>query len=132
MKIDWVFFRLAILCFGVLSAVSYFPLSAYASPEVVRSVVTGGVIALIHLVMGYVAIETGFEKSHTKFLKIVIGGMGVRLFFMVALFFVLVRFFEYDSLSLTLTLLVLYLVNLGLEVHHLQKRVSTKHPTLQL
>lgn len=93
---------------------------------------TGGVIALIHLVMGYVAIETGFEKSHTKFLKIVIGGMGVRLFFMVALFFVLVRFFEYDSLSLTLTLLVLYLVNLGLEVHHLQKRVSTKHPTLQL
>jgi Ca2+/H+ antiporter len=132
MKIDWSFVRIVVLCFGILAVAAYYPLSVYAPAEVVKSVVTGGVIALLHLVMGYAAIETGFEKSHTKFLKIVIGGMIVRLFFMLALFFLLITSFEYDSLSLTLTLLVLYLVNLGLEVYHLQKRVSTKHPTLQL
>lgn len=131
MKLDWSFLRLVALCFGGVGLLSYFPVTAYASSEVLRSVVGGGIVSLLHLLMGYAAIELGFEQAHTKFLKIVVGGMSVRLLLMVAAYVVMIRFFDFDSLSLTLTLLFFYMMNLALEIYHLQKRVKTKHPTLQ-
>jgi hypothetical protein len=131
MKFDISFIRAAAISFGGLALAAALFLTLYATAEVTRSVVAGGLLSLVHLTLGYIAIELGFEKSHTKFLKIVIGGMVARLFLMLAIFLVLVRFFHYDLLWLTLTLLALYMVNLTLEIFHLQKRVSTKHPTLQ-
>lgn len=131
MKLDWVFLRLVAFCFVGVSIMLYYPLTTYASPETIRSVLGGGIVALLHLLMGYGAIELGFERSHTKFLKIVVGGMTVRLFLLVATYLVMIRYFDFESLSLTLTLLFFYVLNLALEIYHLQRRVKMKHPTLQ-
>jgi hypothetical protein len=131
MKLDWSFLRLVAISFLGVGLLAYYPLAVYASAETLRSVVGGGVVGLFHVLMGYGAIELGFEQSHTRFLKIVVGGMTLRLFLLVGTYIVMIRYFGYESLSLTLTLLFFYVLNLVLEIYHLQRRVRMKHPTLQ-
>jgi len=126
MKIDWQFLRLILLCFACAAVLTYYPISEFATAEVMRSIVAGGVMSLANLLLGYIAVEISFERSHTTFLKYVLGGMVGRLMLMWGTFLLLIRVFGFHAASLMLTLLFFYLMNLALEIFYLQKRVSTK------
>jgi hypothetical protein len=94
--------------------------------EVTRSIIAGGVMSLINLLLGYLTIEVSFERSHTTFLKFVLGGMVGRLLLMWGILLLLIRVYGFHSASLMLSLLFFYALNLALEIYYLQKRVSTK------
>ncbi|MBI4429141.1 MAG: hypothetical protein HY562_08480 [Ignavibacteriales bacterium] len=126
MKADWVFLRLVAYCVGGSAALAYYPLSAFAAPDVIESAVAGGVAGFLNLTLGYVAIELGFRKSNTTFLKIVLGGMTVRLLLMWAALAIMLKFYQYHDTSLMFTLLYMYLLTLVLEIYYLQKRVIVK------
>lgn len=126
MKLDWQFLRTVAVTLTVAIALAAYPLSQFATPEVLRSVVAGALMSIGNLLGGYIAIELSFGKSHTTFLKYVLGGMVVRLMLMWAIFLVLLRFFAYHSASLLLTLMFFYVINLVLEIFYLQKRVQSK------
>lgn len=127
MKIDWSFLKLVMYCWiGAIAALVY-PLSAYAHEEVIESVFASGIASLFNLLLGYIFIELGFDKSNTLFLKIVLGGTVVRLLLLVAVVFVLLKVYQFHSLSLMISLLLFYGLNLVLEIYLLQKKVSLKH-----
>ena len=126
MKIDWSFLRLVVLCFAGAALLTYYPISEFATLEVTRSIIAGGVMSLINLLLGYLAIEVSFERSHTTFLKFVLGGMVGRLLLMWGILLLLIRVYGFHSASLMLSLLFFYALNLALEIYYLQKRVSTK------
>jgi hypothetical protein len=126
MKFDWVFLRLVLFCFAGAAVLTYYPISEFATAEVIRSIIAGGVMSLVNLLLGYMAIEISFERSHTTFLKYVLGGMVVRLMMMWGVLLLLIRFYGFHSASLMLSLLFFYAMNLVLEIFYLQKRVSTK------
>lgn len=126
MKIDWRFLRLVMLCFAGAAVLTFYPISDFATAAVMRSIVAGGVISLLNLLLGYIAIEISFERSHTTFLKYVLGGMVGRLILMWGILLVLIRLYEFHSASLMLSLLFFYVMNLVLEIYYLQKRISTK------
>jgi hypothetical protein len=125
-KIDWSFLRLVLLCFACAAVLTYYPISEFATEEVIHSIIAGGIMSLINLLLGYFAIEVSFERSHTTFLKYVLGGMVARLILMWAAFLILIKVFGFHAASLMMTLLFFYVMNLGLEIYYLQKRVSTK------
>jgi hypothetical protein len=125
-KLDWRFLRTITLTFVTAIALAAYPLSQFATPEVLRSVTAGILMSAANILLGYVAIERSFGKSHTTFLKYVLGGMVARLFLMWAILLVLLRFFAYHSASLMLTLMFFYAINLVLEIMYLQKRVESK------
>jgi len=77
-------------------------------------------------VLGYLAIEVSFDRSHTTFLKYVLGGMVGRLLLMWGTLLILVRYFDFHAASLMLTLLFFYALNLALEIAYLQKRVQSR------
>lgn len=104
-----------------------YPLLQYASREVMESVLAGVGISWVSLFLGVAFIEWGFEKSNTTFLKIVLGGSVVRLLLLVTVVFLLIKVYAFHSLSLMLSLLVCYSLNLVLEIYLLQKKVSLKH-----
>jgi predicted Co/Zn/Cd cation transporter (cation efflux family) len=126
MKIDWSFLRLVVLCFAGAALLTYYPISEFATMEVTRSIIAGGVMSLINLLLGYLAIEVSFERSHTTFLKFVLGGMVGRLLLMWGILLLLICVYDFHSASLMLSLLFFYALNLALEIYYLQKRVSTK------
>ncbi len=127
MKIDWAFLRLAAICWGGATALATYPLLQYASREVMESVLASVVISWANLLLGFVFIKWGFEKSNTTFLKIVLGGSVVRLLLLVTVVLLLMKVYTFHSLSLMLSLLVCYSLNLVLEIYLLQKKVSLKH-----
>jgi hypothetical protein len=126
MKIDWPFLRLVLFCFTGAAALTYYPISEIATIEVIHSIIAGGIMSLVNLLLGYLAIEVSFERSHTTFLKYVLGGMVARLMLMWGVFLLLIRVFGFHPASLMLTLLFFYVMNLGLEIYYLQKKISTK------
>ena len=126
MKIDWSFLKLILFCFACAAALTYYPISEFATAEVMHSIIAGGLISLVNLLLGYAAVEISFERSHTTFLKYVLGGMVIRLMMMWGVLLVLVKFYNFHSASLMLSLLFFYALNLVLEIFYLQKRVSTK------
>jgi hypothetical protein len=125
-KIDWVFLRLVLYCFLGVVILVVLPLSLFSDREIVNSVVASGVASLIHLLLGYVIVEFGFDKPSTLFLKIILGGTVARLLLLVGVVFVLVRVFQFHTLSLMISLLSFYVLNLVLEIHLLQKKVALK------
>ena len=126
MKIDWAFLRLVLYCtLGVIGVVIV-PLMLTSNPEVVRSVVASGVASLFHILVGYALIEIGFDKPNTTFLKIILGGTLVRMIVLVGVVFVLIRFYQYHTMSLIISFLMYYVLNLILEIHLLQKRVALR------
>ena len=126
MKIDWAFLRLVAYCVLGVAVLVVLPLSLYSSQEVVQSVVASGVASLFHLLLGYLLIEFGFDKPNTTFLKIILGGTFVRMFLLVGVVFLLVRVYQFHTMSLMLSFLLFYVLNLALEIHILQKKVALK------
>ena len=125
MKIDWPFLRLALGSYAVMILLAAYPISEFATADITRSLAAGCVMSLANLLMGYFVIERSYTKSHTGFLKWVLGGMVVRLFLMWTALVVLLRL-GFHSASLMLALLFLYVVNLVLEIQFLQKKVDIK------
>ena len=126
MKIDWTFLRLVFYCaLGVIGLV-IIPLALLSRPEVVRSVVVSGAASLFHLLAGYALIEFGFDKSNTTFLKIILGGTLVRMVILVGIVFVLIRIYQFHTMSLMLSFLAYYVLNLILEIYLLQKKVALR------
>lgn len=126
MKIDWSFLGLVSFCYAGAALLTYYPISEFATSEVIHGIIAGGVMSLINLLLGYVAIEISYERSHTAFLKYVLGGMVVRLMLMWGVLLVLIRLYYFHSASLMLSLLFFYVMNLVLEIFYLQKRVTSK------
>jgi hypothetical protein len=125
-KFDWSFLRIVVFCFVAIALLTFYPISEFATAKVTRSIIAGGAMSLLNLLLGYLFIELSFEKSHTTFLKYVLGGMVGRLFLMWGILLMLIHSDKFHAASLMLSLLFFYVVNLVLEIFYLQKRVSTK------
>ena len=125
-KLDWAFLKLVALVFLGVAVLVIMPLSVYTNAQLVRSVVASGVASLIHLLLGYLFIEYGFDKSNTTFLKVILGGTLLRMFVLVGIVLLLVRVYQFQMMPLMISLLLFYGLNLLLEIHFLQKKVALK------
>ncbi len=127
MKTDWRFLRLVAYLYAGITVVGYAAVSQWGTEDLLRNAIAADSMSLLNLLLGYFAIEYSFDKSNITFLKIVLGGMGARLFLMAGLVLVLIRYFAFDPLSLTLSLLFFYSLNLVLEIYLLDNKVTVKN-----
>ena len=123
----FAFLRFVGLYALTLAAISYFPLSSMVSPEALRSFIAAALMSLLHVLFGYATIEYSYTKKSTTIIKYVLGGMVIRLFLMAGLLLVLLKYYKHDPFSLMMSMLVLYVVNLALEISFLQRKVSLKN-----
>ncbi|HEX9615587.1 MAG TPA: hypothetical protein VGA55_08760 [Bacteroidota bacterium] len=127
MKIDWGFLKWVGLCYVLLTGAATMVLLTTGAPQYEQSVVAGSLMSIVNFLLGFISVEYAFDKSHTVFLKMVLGGMVGRLFAMALMVLILIKAYDFDSLSLMLALLGFYVVNLGLEIAFLQKKVTLKN-----
>lgn len=99
-----------------------YPLATFASREVIVATFAGAVLSTANVVAGYLTIEFSFNKSHTTFLKAILGGMALRMIVMLAIFFVLIRVFDFHAFALSVSLLGFYVLFMVLEVLFIQKK----------
>ena len=102
-------------------------MARYGSAEVIAAISAGAALSTANAVLGFLAIEYAFGKSSMTFLKIVLGGMGVRMVMMLGIMLALILVLGVPAVPLTVSVLVFYVVYLVFEILFLQKKVSVKH-----
>ncbi len=108
-------------------AIAAVPLVMLGSNEIIVAFATGAILSTVNVLAGYWAIEYAFDKSFNTLLAAVLGGMGIRIGFLLGSLVVLIKYFEFHTLALVVSMLSFYVVYLVLEVLYIQKKVSHKH-----
>lgn len=98
-----------------------------AGNQVLAAVIIGAVLSTANVLVGFLAIEYSFEKSHATFLKAVLGGMGIRIVVMLALLVLLIRYAGLPVVALVVSVLGFYVIFLVLELLYIQRKVSHKY-----
>jgi hypothetical protein len=110
----------------VIGILSFYPLSRFASQEIINGVIAGIVLSVANVMMGFVAIEYSFNKSYTLFIQVVLGGVGIRLFFMAGMLLLLIGVFKFHSIALVGSLFGMYSIFLVLEVLYIHNKWQHK------
>jgi len=103
------------------------PLAAYATADVREAVAAGAAVASANVLLGYMAIRYAIGRSYTTFLKAVLGGMGIRLLFMLGAFTHQLVAFRMHAVALTCSLLGFYAVFMVLEIVFLQRQMAARN-----
>jgi hypothetical protein len=121
---SFVFQVLSVVGIAVVFAV--YPLMKYGTSEMIHGAIAGTLLSVANVLAGYAAISYGFDKSYTVFLRVVLGGMGIRMLIVLALLLVMIEVFHYHAVALVLSLLGFYLTFLVMEVFFIQKSLNKK------
>lgn len=126
MKIDRRFPIRVAITFGVGLVIALFLLLLLGVQGLALPVVVGAVLSTANVLAGFLAFEYSLERSYTTMLKAVLGGMGIRLAFMLAMLVMLIKVVGLNAVALVVSLLSYYVIYLVLEVLYIQERVSHK------
>jgi len=85
-----------------------------------------GLINIVNFIASIWAFNRGFKKSNKEFLIYTLGGMGIRLFFVLLLVFISIQFLNIDKYGFIFTLVLMYFISLIIEVNYFRKKVSEK------
>lgn len=121
------FLRAVGITLAVIAVVAAYPVFRWATPEVLWAIIVAAILGTVNVVAGALAIEYAFARSYTTFLKVVLGGMGVRLFFLLAMMLFLILVVRMHAVALTVSLLGFYAVYLVLEVTFIQRKFDAKN-----
>lgn len=102
------------------------PLGILSSEDVIMAVAIGALISTANVLLGYAAIRYSLDKPYTTFLKAVLGGMGLRMAFMLGLITALILVFRVNAVALTVSALGFHAVFLILEILFIQRTMSVK------
>lgn len=127
MKVDKRFPAQVAVTFVSGFAIAAIPLMKIGSHEIITAFIVGALLSTINVLAGFFAIEYTLDKSYTTFLKVVLGGMGIRMAVMLAILVLLIKFAEFHPIALVVSVLSYYVVYLVLEIFYIQKRLSHKN-----
>jgi hypothetical protein len=121
--------RVAVTLALVAGGAAY-PLLLWGTPEIYWGVGVGALLSTANVLIGYWTIERTFHRSHTTFMKAVIGGMGLRMAGMIGAMLLCLAVLKLHTIAFTTSLLGLYVIFLVLEILYLQNKVNTQHVTM--
>lgn len=101
---------------AVVVAIGFYPLETFGTTEVIQGCIAGLIVSIVNVFVGYVAIAFSFNTTYTKFIQIVLGGVGLRLLFMSIVLLVLIGVFKIHVVSFIASLFGMYVIFLVLEV----------------
>lgn len=126
MKPEKSYLRAVLAVLGGSLTIGAYPLIVYAESGVALGVVIGAVLATVNILVGLAAIEYSIGQSMTTFLKVVIGGMGLRLGVILATIGICIKILGIHVAALTLSLFYFYAVYLIIEIVYIQKKVRQR------
>ena len=95
-----------------------------SNEKVIKSIFLGWIIVLFGVLIGIITFELAKKKDNKNFLKIYFGGMILRLFILLSLIFVSLKFIGINPLSFLFSLFIFYIINQIIELRYILR--STK------
>lgn len=94
-------------------------LTSIISKATFLSTLSAGIITSLNFFAGLLLLKFGMKQSFNNFSKIVFGGMFARLFFILAIVFICLKFLNVSQNSFIFSILFLYFFYLIIEVFYL-------------
>ena len=94
--------------------------------SLIKSSIPSGIINLLNSLAAIIAFQRGFDKSNNVFLLYTLGGMVIRLLLMLLLIFLSLKYLNIDKLGFIFTLVIIYFVNLILEINYFRAKTAEK------
>lgn len=110
----------------VVGVLSVYPLAVYANREMIYGIIAGCAVSVVNVLAGYLSIEYAFDRSNTAFLRIILGGMGIRLLVVAAAIVLLLKVFHRDIYGLVFSFFFFYIVFAVLEILFLNRKISLR------
>jgi hypothetical protein len=107
-------------------ALAWYPLAVYANENIISSAQIGAILMTLNALAGYLTIEKSFLRENSVFYKYVFGGMIARMFFLCAIFFLIIKLFRIDTTALIASMFFYYVVYTVLEIQYIQKKHSVQ------
>jgi len=108
------------------AGVSLFPIFKIHDPEVTRSLILAPLVMGVNFAAGMFLIKKGFSASHATFMKVVFGGMGVRLLVLGAIIAAVIAHEKLNFMAFLIALLGYYIVFMFLEIWYVHSRLSVE------
>ncbi len=109
---------LAVLLTFLVGMFSYFfyPENFFSS-EIFRSFLYSASLGLLNYLIAVLLFSVGIKyEDNTKFLKFVFGGMVLRIFFLLIIVFMLIKFLNIEKSSFILEFFIIYFILLIIEI----------------
>lgn len=122
MRIDKKFPAQVLGILVLVFALAAYPLWRFSSSDVMVAIAIGAGLSTLNVLAGFLAIEYSFGRSHTTFLKVVLGGMGVRMAFLLGAILVLIKLAGVNTVALTSSLFCFYVIFIVLEIAFIKRK----------
>jgi hypothetical protein len=83
------------------------------------SVLTGTALSVFNFLLGILAVKIGLKSSRSIFLKAILGGMVLRMFLLLAMVFISLKFLNINENSFIFSILFFYILFLIIEIIYL-------------
>jgi len=120
------FLKTILILTVLIALLMAWPLHAWISPEVARSVIVSGIISVCNVTLGVLALEYAFDKPTSLFMSIVFGSMALRSVVVIAVLFVLLLVGDYHRTSLGLSLMAFHVVFMTAEIIYILRDFSRR------
>jgi len=126
-KLDLKFAKQIALATVGAALLAAYPMYVWADREMIVGVVTGGAISLVNVLIGYISVEYAFNKPNPTFLKVVLGGMGIRLSLIAFTLILLIKVFQIHLYSLISSMIIFYFLYITFEIVFINRKISLKN-----
>ena len=128
-KNDMMFLKYSLILSLVVLLVAIYPVYVYASKIQIYSIITGYLISLFNIVIGYSMNRSALNKNVKSFMVIVFGSMGLRLVIVAIFLVILLTYTQLDSISLVSSVFFFYFLFVSLEIYFLTKKTGNTTAT---
>ncbi len=102
-----------------LLLITAFYFTSYLNTNLFISVLAGSLIVIFNFLIGFAFIKFSLSKSDKVFFSMLWGGMVLRLFFILILVFILLKFLELNATGFIFSILFFYVFYLIIEIFYL-------------
>jgi hypothetical protein len=126
MTVDKSFFKNISYVLVSSLVLAIYPALTLASKDIIIAALTGLFLSTINIFLGYISIEMARGKSMTVFLKYVLGGMSLRLLFLLVALFFVIKVLQLHLIAFVVSLFLYYIIYLIFEILYIDKKVREK------
>lgn len=126
MKLDLEFPKKITTILLLIGLLSVYPLYRVGDAGITAGFIAGALISFLNALAGYFSIEYAFDRPNVTFLKVILGGMGIRLLLIGAAVILFIKVFHFHLYSLTASLFFFYFLFMILEILFVNKKLSVK------
>ncbi len=123
-KSNKIFFGFSLILIVVVLIMGIFNIISYTG---FISALSAIILNFVNTIAAIVLFDKSFEKNNKIFLFNVLGGMGVRILFLLLLFFIILKTLNIEKYQFIFTFFILYFLLLGYEVFYYTKKINKKN-----